>query len=184
MTIALSCTPMALERNLLQPIPIGNQPYTVSVWFNSDEIPSSRGFIGWGNFGTTNQVNAWRLLNSGGNPGFVHYWWGNDLAYVTPMNTSSWYNAIAAYENGSRRLYLNNVLVAQSQEAEIKTASKNKYVISTVKGSAEVDLSNATSSSDKFIGGNYVDFGLADEFMVKAADTVSPYQRLKRALKD
>ena len=52
-------------------IPIGNQPYTVSVWFNSDEIPSSRGFIGWGNFGTTNQVNAWRLLNSGGNPGFV-----------------------------------------------------------------------------------------------------------------
>jgi len=49
---------------------------------------------------------------------------------------------------------------------------------------AEVDLSNATSSSDKFIGGNYVDFGLADEYMVKAADTVSPYQRLKRALKD
>jgi hypothetical protein len=56
-------------------IPIGNQPYTVSVWFNSNEIPSSRGFIGWGNFGTTNQVNAWRLLNSGGNPGFVHFWW-------------------------------------------------------------------------------------------------------------
>ena len=52
------------------------------------------------------------------------------------------------------------------------------------KGSAEVDLSSATSSSEKFIGGNYVDFGLAEEFMVKAADTVSPYQRLKRALKD
>jgi len=79
---------------------------------------------------------------------------------------------------------LNNVLIAQSQEAQIKTASKTKFVVSMKKGSAEVDLSNATSSSDKFIGGNYVDFGLADEFMVKAADTVSPYQRLKRALKD
>jgi hypothetical protein len=79
---------------------------------------------------------------------------------------------------------LNNVLLAQSQEAQIKTASKTKYVVSMKKGSAEVDLSNATSSSEKFIGGNYVDFGLADEFMVKAADTVSPYQRLKRALKD
>ena len=75
-------------------------------------------------------------------------------------------------------------LLAQSQEAQIKTSSKTKYVVSMKKGSAEVDLSNATSSSEKFISGNYVDFGLADEFMVKAADTVSPYQRLKRALKD
>ena len=98
-------------------------------------------------------------------------------------------NAGKSHLHASLRPYveetlLNNVLIAQSQEAQIKTASKNKYVVSMKKGSAEVDLTNATSSSDKFIGGNYVDFGLADEFMVKAADTVSPYQRLKRALKD
>ena len=79
---------------------------------------------------------------------------------------------------------LNNVLIAQSQDAEIKTASKNKYVVSMRKGTAEVDLSSATSSSDKFNQGNYADFGLADEFLVKAADSVSPYQRLKRALTD
>lgn len=79
---------------------------------------------------------------------------------------------------------LNNVLIAQSQEAEIKTASNNKYVVSMRKGTAEVDLSSATSSSDKFNQGNYADFGLADEFLVKAADTLSPYQRLKRALID
>jgi hypothetical protein len=97
-----------------QNIPIGNDPYTISVWFKSDEMPSDRGFVGWGAFGSTNQVNAWRLRNFGGGvSGFRHYWWGNDLDYQTPMNTSNWYNAIAAYENGSRRLYLNNVLVAQ-----------------------------------------------------------------------
>lgn len=79
---------------------------------------------------------------------------------------------------------LNNVLIAQSQSADIKTASTNKYVVSMKKGTAEVDLSSATSSSEKFTQGNYVDFGLADEYMVKAADTVSPYQRLKRALTD
>jgi hypothetical protein len=79
---------------------------------------------------------------------------------------------------------LNNVLIAQSQDAEIKTASKNKYVVSMRKGTAEVDLLSATSTSDKFIQGNYADFGLADEYLVKAADTVSPYQRLKRALAD
>ena len=79
---------------------------------------------------------------------------------------------------------LNNVLLAESQNADIKTASKNKYVVSMKKGSAEVDLNSATSSSEKFTSGNYADFGLADEFLVKAADTVSPYQRLKRALTD
>ncbi len=79
---------------------------------------------------------------------------------------------------------LNNVLVAQSQKAEVKTASVNRYVVSMKNGTSEVDLSTATSSSKKFVEGNYADFGLADEFMVAAADTVSPYSRLKRALVD
>lgn len=93
-------------------IPIGNDPYTISVWFNSDEMPADRGFVGWGNYGAVNQVNAWRLRNSGVS-GFRHYWWGNDLDYQTPMSAGSWYNAVAAYQNGSRKLYLNNVKVAE-----------------------------------------------------------------------
>ena len=98
-------------------IPIGNDPYTISVWFNSDEIPSSRGFIGWGNFGTTNQVNAWRLLNSGGNPGFVHYWWGNDLAYVTPMSVGTWYNGLVTFDGTTRSIWINNTLVVSDTPA-------------------------------------------------------------------
>jgi hypothetical protein len=94
-------------------IPIGDEPYTISVWFNSSEMPSDRGFVGWGGFGNVNQVNAWRLRNNSSSTGFRHYWWGNDLDYDTPMTTSRWYHAVAAYQNGSRRLYLNNVLVAQ-----------------------------------------------------------------------
>jgi hypothetical protein len=93
-------------------IPIGNDPYTISVWFNSDEMPSNRGFVGWGGFGNFNEVNAWRLYDTGVS-GFRHYWWGNDLDYTTPMTTGVWYNAVAAYENGSRKLYLNNVEVAE-----------------------------------------------------------------------
>ena len=93
-------------------IPIENEPYTISVWFNSDEMPSNRGFVGWGAFGGTNQVNAWRLRDTGSS-GFRHYWWGNDLDYTTPMSSGTWYNAVAAYSNGSRKLYLNNVQVAE-----------------------------------------------------------------------
>ena len=98
--------------NSVDQIPIGNEPYTISVWFNSDEMPSNRGFIGWGAFGSANQVNAWRLRDTGVS-GFRHYWWGNDLDYTTPMSSGTWYNAIAAYQNGSRKLYLNNVQVAE-----------------------------------------------------------------------
>ena len=79
---------------------------------------------------------------------------------------------------------LNSVLIAQKENAEIKTASSNKYVVSMRKGSAEVDLSNGTSTSEKFTKGNYADFGIADEYIVSAADQVSPYLRLKRALSD
>lgn len=79
---------------------------------------------------------------------------------------------------------LNNILVAETSDVQMKTSSKNKYVVSMRHGSAEVDLVNGTSTSAKFLEGNYELFGLADEFMVKAADSVSPYERLKRALKD
>ncbi len=94
-------------------IPIGNEPYTISVWFNSDSLPADRGFVGWGAYGGINQVNAWRLRNNNGLTGFRHYWWGNDLDYDVPMTVGNWYHAVAAYENGSRKLYLNNVQVAQ-----------------------------------------------------------------------
>lgn len=95
-------------------IPIGNEDYTISVWFNSDEMPSIRGFIGWGAFGNINQVNAWRLQTFGGGAtGFVHYWWGNDLSFQTPLSANTWYNAVVAYSNGSRKIYLNNVQVAE-----------------------------------------------------------------------
>ena len=79
---------------------------------------------------------------------------------------------------------LNSVLVAQKEKGNIVTADKNKqvYKVAMRKGEATVDLTSGTSSSEKFNQGNYATFGLADEYMVSAADSVSPYERLKRAL--
>jgi hypothetical protein len=50
------------------------------------------------------------------------------------------------------------------------------------KGEATVDLTSGTSTSEKFTQGNYATFGLADEYMVSAVNSISPYERLKRAL--
>lgn len=109
-------------------IPIGNEPYTISVWFNSDEMPADRGFVGWGNYGSVNEVNAWRLRDSGVS-GFRHYWWGNDLDYTTPMSAGNWYNAVAAYQNGSRKLYLNNVKVAEDNPTGHNVPSASNLTI-------------------------------------------------------
>ena len=79
---------------------------------------------------------------------------------------------------------LNSVLTAQKEKSNIVVADKNKQVFKVAmrKGEATVDLTSGTSTSDKFTQGNYATFGLADEYMVSAADSISPYERLKRAL--
>jgi hypothetical protein len=93
-------------------IPIGNSQYTISIWYNSSEPVSNGGFIGWGNYGSSNQVNALRQLNSGGNSALVNYWWGNDLAVVTPITAGTWYNLVAIFDGTTRRICLNGTQIA------------------------------------------------------------------------
>jgi hypothetical protein len=87
-------------------IPIGNSNYTISVWFNASSL-GQNGFVGWGNYGATNQVTALRLSATG----FVHYWWGNDLAVNTALSINTWYNVVARFDGTNRQLWLNNVLI-------------------------------------------------------------------------
>ena len=108
----------------------------------------------------------------------------NRVADIAKSTSQGKNNLHAALKPFIEEALLNSVLIAQSEKPVIKTASKNKYVVSMRKGTAEVDLNNGTSTSAKYTEGNYADFGLADEFMVSAVETVSPYERLKRALKD
>jgi hypothetical protein len=78
---------------------------------------------------------------------------------------------------------LNSVLVAQKEKGNVTADKNNKtYKVAMRRGEATVDLNSGTSSSEKFTQGNYATFGLADEYMVSAADSISPYERLKRAL--
>ena len=67
----------------------------------------SRGIVGWGNFGATNQVNALRLTDNG----LVNYWWGNDLNVVTGPLTDTWHYVAATFNGMTRTLYLDGVIV-------------------------------------------------------------------------
>jgi len=87
-------------------IPIGNSNYTISVWFNASSL-GNKGFVGWGGYLNTNQVNALRLSPTG----FIHYWWGNDLAVNTALSLNTWYNVVARFDGTNRQIWLNNVLI-------------------------------------------------------------------------
>jgi hypothetical protein len=87
-------------------IPIGNSNYTISVWFNTASL-GINAFVGWGNFGVTNQVTALRLSPTG----FQHYWWGNDLDVSIALSINTWYNVVARFNGTNRQIWLNNVLI-------------------------------------------------------------------------
>ena len=79
-------------------IPIGNSTYTISAWIRPDTF-GTFGIVGWGNYGNTNQVNAFRLTASG----LVNYWWSNDLYASAPDLTDGNFHHVAAMFDGTTR---------------------------------------------------------------------------------
>ena len=88
-------------------IPIGNDNYTINVWFNPTSFTGENALVGWGDYGTTSAVNAFRLIS---NTGITNYWWDNDLAVAYGFQTDTWYNATCTFDGTTRKIYVNGVL--------------------------------------------------------------------------
>jgi hypothetical protein len=90
-------------------IPISGQSYTVSAWVQIDNKTNLGGIAGWGNYGNNNSVNAFRLTNTG----LINYWFGNDYAVNTTLNTgSTWYMLTAQFDGTFRRIYVNSTPIS------------------------------------------------------------------------
>ena len=87
-------------------IPVGNSNYTIGVWFNADTL-GDKGLAGWGNYGSANEVNAFRLTSNG----LINYWWASDLTVVTTITTGNWYYAVATFDGTTRSIYVNGSLI-------------------------------------------------------------------------
>jgi hypothetical protein len=85
-------------------VPIDNEPYTISTWIKSDSS-GSRGIIGWGNYGSFNQVNAFRLHETNK---LLNYWWANDLTATSGDLTGNWYHVVAKFDGVTREIIVNN----------------------------------------------------------------------------
>jgi hypothetical protein len=77
---------------------------------------------------------------------------------------------------------LNSVLLSERDAGEIHKVSGTQYKVTLGQREATVDLDNGVSSGHRFAKGNFSKFGLADEFLIKAHDQVSPYIRLRKIL--
>jgi hypothetical protein len=106
------------------------------------------------------------------------------LAELAKTNSSARTSLHAELKPWVEEALLNSVLVAEKNKGQVIVADNNNkvYKVAMKNTEATVDLANGTSTSDKYVKGNYSTFGIADEYMVAAAGKVSPYERLKRAL--
>jgi Concanavalin A-like lectin/glucanases superfamily/Secretion system C-terminal sorting domain/Ig-like domain CHU_C associated len=89
-------------------IPAGNSNYTLEAWINPS-ILQQRGIVGWGDYGQTNKVNAFRLSPTG----LVNYWWGSDLGVNYTFTLGTWYHVAATYDGTTRKIYVNGIVVGQ-----------------------------------------------------------------------
>lgn len=80
---------------------------------------------------------------------------------------------------------LNSVLAAEKEQYRVAVVDSGdrKYVVSTKNGDVNVDLQEGVCTCERFQKGCFSSFGLACEHMVRVADTISPFERLTRALK-
>ncbi|PBQ34389.1 hypothetical protein CNR22_22290 [Sphingobacteriaceae bacterium] len=91
-------------------IPVGNSPYTIEAKIKPNFF-AAEGIIGWGNYGTTNQVNALRLGPSGA---VYNYWYANDLMITAPTLTNgSWHHLAATFDGTVRSIYVDGILYGQ-----------------------------------------------------------------------
>lgn len=82
--------------------------YTVEAWINPVTHTDGYGIFGYGNYGSTKQVNAIRLLNT---TAIRVYWWGADLDVITGSLAGVWSHVVTTWDGTTRKLYVNGVLV-------------------------------------------------------------------------
>ena len=90
-------------------LPQNNDFYTIEAFIKTS-TPGTGGICGWGDYGTGNKVNAFRLNDTG----LLNYWWANDLGENTITVTDGvWHHAVAQFDGTYRRLYVDGIMTAQ-----------------------------------------------------------------------
>ena len=111
-------------------LPIGNSPYSQSLWFKPAVVASTT-FISWG-LRELKRFNALRMENASG--GIKHYWFGKDTSCaptVCPFSTSTWSHVATTYDGTTRSIFFNGVLKVSDIPGALNTTAANFHIGST-----------------------------------------------------
>lgn len=155
-------------------LPTGNSSYTIATWMNADTAGNggAGGMIGWGNYGTTNQVNAFRL---NGTSSMHNYWWANDLTGFTSDLTvgggaNGWHFVAVTYDNVTHlnAMYADGNLVAsriatglsaQGMHFAVGKTFANEYFDGQLDDTAIFDQALSSAQLRTIMAGDFASFG-------------------------
>ena len=117
---------------------IGDGSYAIAAWFKPDAGTNPQGqqegIVGWGNYGTGNQVTAIRM---NGASGMSHYWWDFDQSAGTPnLVDGLFHHVVAMYDSttGIRSLVVDGVVIATDNPADHNAIFSNFTIGRTASG--------------------------------------------------
>jgi len=134
-------------------IPSGNANYTISTWFKPSSL-GTKGLVGWGNYGTTNQSNSFKLSATG----LVNSWGSNDLSVTTSLSTGTWYNAVATFNGTTRQIWVNGVSVGSDTPTSHNVTTTSNLTIGRTNNTeyfdgsiGEVQIFNRALTSNEIV---------------------------------
>jgi hypothetical protein len=105
-------------------IPIGNSPYTISVFFQADNLNHNGALTAWGIVGNDRQNNLFRLDGGGGF--IMEEWWGTALRTSGITATNTWFNAVSTWDGlssgGTRTMVINNTIIGTDKPTGVYNA--------------------------------------------------------------
>jgi len=104
--------------------PIGASHYTIEAYIKPRNN-GNRGIIGWGNWGSTGEVNALRL----GSDGFVNYWWAADLYATCDLLNGQWRHVAATFDGTNRVIYLDGTEIRRDTPSSPNVAKNDNIRI-------------------------------------------------------
>ena len=111
----------------LTSLPIGNSNYTISLWAKSAELQDRGGYIGWGEYGSNNRVNAFRTIMDG----IQNYWWGNDLIHNSyALNLlNQWHHVVVNFNGTNRTIYFDGALLKTDTPGATLNSTTSNFAI-------------------------------------------------------
>jgi hypothetical protein len=105
--------------SLASGLPTAGNSYTMAAFIQTT-INAGQGIVGWGNYGTGGQVNAFRTTSAGefgATGGILNYSWGGGVDYGEAAGGTApgtiydggWHHVAVTYDGTTKRLYFDGV---------------------------------------------------------------------------